>query len=183
MKKVLYLLICCSFVFGKCKKTPPPDPTPTPTPAPTMNYIKFTINGKGYVNKTFTFTKAKHIIQDYTYSETTGGVIGAFLDMLNGDTLVQLRFDEKTTGNKPFYSGAVFVVLTNLSAVSPLTATTTSGSFQVKTFTPTQIVVNGTSGTKKGKFAIDATFSGEMTEDSSLEKYTLTNGEVKFDGE
>ena len=184
MKRVLYLSILSLLVFAGCKdKTKDPDPVDPTNPAPTMNYVKFTITGPGFTNKTLTDSKAKNSIQDYTYSETTAGVIGAFLDIGSGDTLIQVRFNDNTTGNKPFSSGAVFFVFTNLNSSHSITATSTVGAYNVKTFTPTHLVANTTSGTLKGKFIIDATFSGTLVEDVTGDVYTITNGELKFDGE
>jgi hypothetical protein len=185
MKKVLYASILFLVVFAGCKKktTPDPTPTPTPDPAPTMNYIKFTLNGPGITNKTFIYSKAKNFVQTYEYSETTSSVIYASLDMADkstGDTLVQIRLDDKNTGNKPFSTSAVFVKLVNIK--TGFQSSSTIGSFQVSAFTPTQLSTNGTSGTQKGKFSIAATFSGTLEEDNTGETWTMTNGEVKFDG-
>ncbi len=183
MKKVLYLSVLILFVFGGCKKKPAPIVPIVPEPTITMNYVQFTINGKGYNNKKMKFSKAKNTITRYEYSETSAGVIGAFLDIQSGDTVVQLRFDEKTLGNKPFFSGAVFFVFTDINALHPLTATSTDGAYNVISFTPTHLETNTTSGTVKGKFILSATFSGTLTDDASTDTYTITDGVVVFDGE
>ncbi|MCX6188902.1 MAG: hypothetical protein NTW54_04755 [Bacteroidetes bacterium] len=183
MKNVIYLTLVVLLVFGGCKKKTPPTPTPTPDQTPTMNYVKFTINGKGLVNRTFIYSKAKNLVQRNEYSETTNGVIGAFFDISSGDTLIQMRFDENTTGNKPFNSGGVYFVFTNLNALHPLTATSTSGDYNVSSFTPTHLTTNTTSGLVKGTFKINATFSGILTDDVSTDTYTITGGELKLDGE
>lgn len=186
MKRFIYLSFISLIVFTGCGKEKTPDPTPTPTsdPAPTINYVKFTLNGPGMSNKTFLYSKAKNYVQTYEYSETTAGVIYAVLDMTNknaGDTLVQFRFDDKIVGNKPFKTSEVFVKLVN--STTGFMASTTIGSFQISAFTPTQLVTNGTSGTQKGKFIVTATFSGTLVEDNTGEQWTISNGEIKFDGQ
>ena len=185
MKRVLYLSLIVLFAFGGCKKKKTPDPGPTPIdPPPTMNYVKFTLNGPGYPNRTIIWSKAKHTIQLYKYTEATNGVISVQLEMLSGnDSLMQIHFNSKTTGNKPFSPSAVYFVFSNLNAANTITASSgTAGGYNVTSFAPTQVTVNGSSGLKEGKFQIDATFSGTLTEDSSGDTFVLTNGEVKFDG-
>ena len=184
MKSIFYLSLIVLFVFGGCKKPKDPDPDPPPVdPPPTMNFVKFTINGPGYANKTILWSKAKHTLQSYEFSETTAGVIYANLELMSGtDSLVQIRLNDKTTGNKPFSNLAVFFVFSNLNASHTITATSATGGYNVTSFTPTQLVTNGTSGTKKGKFQIYATFSGTLTEDASGDTFVLTNGVIKFDG-
>jgi len=187
MKRVLYLSMIVFLVFAGCKKKKTTDPTPTPTPtsdpAPTMNFVKFTLNGPGISNKVYLLSKQKNFVQTYIYGETTSNVIRAMLDLSeknSGDTLIQLRWDDKTTGNKPFATSAVFVKLINI--ITGFQASTTVGSFQINTFTPTQLVTNGTSGEQVGKFIIDATFSGTLEEDNTGDQWTISNGVVKFDG-
>jgi hypothetical protein len=183
MKNVLYLSLIVLFAFGGCKKKGDPDPDPTPVDnTPTMNYIKFTLNGPGYNNTKILWSKAKNTIQRHEYSEATNGVINVDLEMVSGDSLLQVHLNENTTGNKPFSSGAIFFVFSNLNATNSITATSSNGSYNIISLTPTQIVVNSSSGLKKGKFQIDATFSGILLEDSNGDTYTLSDGVVKFDG-
>jgi hypothetical protein len=187
MNKVLYASLIVLLVFSGCKKPKPPvDPPVTVDPPPTMNYIKFTLNGPGISNKTYTYSKAKHFLQTYTYSETTAGVINASIDMASAstfdDTLVQVHFDSKLTGTQPFSGLAVFFKFVNIKTGFQSSSVDGSGSFQVSSFTPTQIMVNGSSGLKTGKFAINATFAGELEDDNTGDKWTITGGELKFDG-
>ena len=94
MKNVLYLSIIILFVFGGCKKKKTPDPVPTPEPAPTINYVSFTMDGPGYVNRKIVWSKAKNIIQRQEYSEATNGVITVDLEMVSGDVMIQIHFNE-----------------------------------------------------------------------------------------
>ncbi len=183
MRKVIYLSLIVLIAFGGCKKKKDPDPDPPPIDnTPTMNFVKFTLNGPGYPNKTIIWSKGKQTIQSHEYSEATNGVTYWNLEMVSGDSLVQLHVNDKNTGNHTFASSAVYFVFSNLNAANTITATSSSGAYKVNSFTPTQVVVNSSSGLKKGKFQIDATFSGVLTEDATGDTYVLTNGVIKFDG-
>ncbi len=184
MKKFLYILLIALVPLAGCKKkttttTTPPTPTPT---GPTMNYVTFTINGFGLANKTFTFSKDKDNLTRYEYNQNPDGTNYTNIDFERGDTSIQVRFADKTAGNKPFVSNSVYFIFTINDASNPIVVTSFTGGYNLSIFTPTNLVENTTSHAFKGKAQIEGTFSGNCIEDNSGRNYTLSGGVIKFDG-
>jgi hypothetical protein len=161
---------------------------PSGNTLPTNNYVIFTLNGPGFVNRQFVLQTDKPTVYDVTrneYNETSTGMNWFNLDVGHGDTLIQIRLADKTNGFKPFVQGAVYFSITNIGATNPMEATSEDGppgGYNVTAFTPTKLMPNGSSGAIKGKATVDATFSGTLVESTTNDTYTVTGGHVKLDG-